>query len=146
MIVETVLGQDIIQTKCQTFVIPVNKVGTMGKGLALYFAKRFPSLVPTYRRFCYIEVFDKDKIAIADLPNGKKVLFFPTKDHWREKSTYNLIEEGLEALANRYLVLGIESIAIPRLGCGEGGLDFDEVLKLIYKHLDKIPLRVVIYG
>lgn len=73
--------------------------------------------------------------------DGKTILNFPTKDHWRDPSKYRYIEAGLERLAFQIELSGHEnshlSFAIPPLGCGLGGLKYDFVHELIVQYLSK---------
>jgi O-acetyl-ADP-ribose deacetylase (regulator of RNase III) len=66
--------------------------------------------------------------------DNKLIINFPTKNHWRDNSRIKYIDTGLDELRNLILKLDIHSIAIPPLGCGNGGLNLDEVKSLIQKN------------
>jgi len=73
-------------------------------------------------------------------------LNFPTKDDWRNDSELEYVENGLKYLAENYQDLGIYTIAMPALGCGNGGLNWDEVKLRMEKYLGELPdLDVYIY-
>jgi len=59
----------------------------------------------------------------------KYIINFPTKKHWKDNSHIRDIENGLIALREDIKALNIKSIAIPPLGCGLGGLKWDDVKK-----------------
>ena len=143
MIVEEIFG-DMFKTDCQTITIPVNIVGVMGAGLANYTKKRWPSVEVIYKRHCSRKLF-KSKLLVVPIEDDKQLLFLPTKNHWSENSNEWLVNRSLEMLAHDYKELGIKTLAIPKIACGRGNMDFDEIKALIYKHLDPIPVPVKIY-
>jgi hypothetical protein len=144
---------DIFKVDCQTLVCPVNKVGVMGNGLAYAFREKFDGLYPAYQRACQFGVFSSNGLFLFDHKDDKKVLCFPTKNHWKVRSPLSLIDHGLERLADNYGKMGITSIAIPGLGCGKGQrgknngsepFQWSDVRSLIYEYLDPLPLKVTL--
>ena len=130
---------DILEAKTQVIVNPVNCKGIMGKGLALQFKKKYPAMYKEYKQECA-----EGKVTIGTLQLYKKapkhwILNFPTKNHWRQKSKLEYIEKGLVAFKEKYEEWGITSIAFPRLGCQQGGLDWAEVKPLMEKYLADLP-------
>jgi O-acetyl-ADP-ribose deacetylase (regulator of RNase III) len=67
------------------------------------------------------------------------IINFPTKDHWRGASRMEFIRDGLVDLVAQVRRLGIRSIAIPPLGCGNGGLNWAEVRPLIESAFEVLP-------
>lgn len=136
----------ILNDPSQTLVCPVNTVGVMGKGLALAFKDKWPSLLQPYRDACFVSHFKRHGIFVYDVEPGKKVLCFPTKRHWKYRSRVEWIDWALEILARDYEKYGITSLAIPAVGCGEGKLEWKVVYDLIKYWLgDKCPLPVTVY-
>ena len=140
---------DIFESGCQALVCPVNCVGVMGAGLALEFKKRWPSYFRDYKDLCdNVRIFPGSvRLHYAIMP-GKVIVSFPTKEHWKDKSQLWVIEQGLRSLlaaavAARVAVL--KSIAVPALGCGLGGLKWEEVKPLIEKYLGDLDCRVVVF-
>jgi O-acetyl-ADP-ribose deacetylase (regulator of RNase III) len=78
-------------------------------------------------------------VPTGKLFNPKYIINFPTKRHWRDKSKIEDIQTGLKALVAEVQQLGITSIAIPALGCGNGGLDWLEVKPLIESAFAELP-------
>ncbi|MFZ1323088.1 MAG: macro domain-containing protein [Ignavibacteria bacterium] len=71
---------------------------------------------------------------------------FSTKDHWRSPSKLDYIESGLIKFSNEYKSKGIKSIAFPKLGTQNGGLDWEDVKILMYEYLSPLKdLDVEIY-
>jgi O-acetyl-ADP-ribose deacetylase (regulator of RNase III) len=137
---------NILNDVSQALVCPVNTVGTLGKGLALEFKNRWPKLLYPYRNACFDGTFNRDGIFVHDVEEDKKVVCFPTKRHWRYKSRIEWIDRGLMYLSRDYEKHGITSLAIPAVGCGEGGLEWEMVYNLIKIWLgEKHPLPVTVY-
>ena len=136
---------NLFQSPAQVLVNTVNTVGVMGKGIALEFKRLFPEMYEQYRNLCEQGRFEIGMLWLYKSPN-KWVLNFPTKKHWRYPSRIEYIEAGLRKLVDRYAELGIHSIAIPPLGCGNGQLDFrTQVQPLIDSYLSPLPIEVFIY-
>lgn len=135
---------NIFNSRCAVLVNPVNCVGVMGKGLALEFKNRYPTMFHTYKKACDTKELRPGQPMLVYGPD-KSVILFPTKYHWREKSKVIYIKDGLEAVSCCYKSFGIESIAFPKLGCGLGGLDWKEVKPLMEQYLSKLDIDVEIY-
>ncbi len=143
---EILIG-NILASGAQTLVNTVNCVGIMGKGIAAEFKKRFPDMFKDYVARC------KRKEVRAGVPYLFKIgmfptqiINFPTKTHWRAASRIENIEKGLIILSRKYKEWGVESIAIPPLGCGNGQLLWESVGPLIYKYVSKWDIPVKIYA
>lgn len=130
------------------FVDPVNTVGTSGKGLALEVKKRYPKAERIYQAVCSSGEFTVGEILQVPTGDDKFILFFPTKKTLEDPSKYSYIESGLEALKYHCENMKNNSIvAIPKLGCGLGGLEWNKVLLLIHDYLGKIEhVKFYIYG
>lgn len=140
----TYLKGDIFNSPAKVLVNTVNTVGVMGKGIALEFKKRYPEMFKLYQSKCDDKSFDIGNLLLWK-KDEKWVLLFPTKKHWRSPSKLSDIEKGLEKFAQNYDKLGIESIAFPKLGCGNGGLDWEDVKPIMEKHLKNLPIHIYIY-
>lgn len=140
----TYVKGDIFSSPAKIIVNTVNTVGVMGKGIALEFKNRYPDMFQTYKNIC-----QEGKLDIGMLYLWKKsekwVMLFPTKKHWRNPSKLEYIESGLKKFADNWDRLGTDSIAFPRLGCGNGGLDWNVVKPLMEKYLQDIPMQVYVY-
>lgn len=137
---------DIFESGAQTIVNTVNTEGVMGKGLALQFSKRFPEMYQDYVRRCEN---GEVKLGQPYLYRGLLepwILNFPTKQHWRSVSKLADIEQGLTYLADHCKQWGIESLAVPPLGCGHGGLEWTIVGPVIYRHLKTLDIPVTFYA
>jgi O-acetyl-ADP-ribose deacetylase (regulator of RNase III) len=129
---------NLLEAKTQALVNTVNTVGVMGKGIALQFKETFPENYKTYVNACKNNLLKPGKLLVTKehLIDGEKIIInFPTKTEWYLKSKYEYIEEGLKELVNVISENNIISIAIPPLGCGNGGLDWNKVKTLLEKYL-----------
>jgi O-acetyl-ADP-ribose deacetylase (regulator of RNase III) len=140
---------NILEANVEALVNTVNTVGIMGKGIALAFKKEFPENYKLYKKAC-----DNNELKIGDLlvtQTGrtipKYIINFPTKQHWRNTSKIEYIEKGMERLVEVIKEKDIQSIAIPPLGCGNGGLNWKNVKPVIVKGLESVKnsTEIILY-
>ncbi|MFZ4778903.1 MAG: type II toxin-antitoxin system antitoxin DNA ADP-ribosyl glycohydrolase DarG [Terrimicrobiaceae bacterium] len=140
---------NILMADAEALVNTVNCIGFMGKGIALQFKKAYPQNFDAYHKACTAGEVQPGRMFIVNLHsmlNPKYVVNFPTKRHWRGNSRYEDIASGLEALVVEVRQRGIQSIAIPPLGCGLGGLDWNKVRPMIEEAFASLPgVRVVLF-
>lgn len=121
---------NLLEANVDALVNTVNTVGVMGKGIALMFKERFPKNMQAYAKACKAgEVVTGRMFATetGELLGPQWVVNFPTKQHWRAKSKMEWVEDGLTDLRNFIMENNIRSIAIPPLGAGNGGLEWQAV-------------------
>lgn len=126
----------------------VNCVGVMGKGIALEFKNRYPAMFELYRSACRKGGVQTGAMWIwntSTVTNPRYIFNFPTKEHWRNPSKLEWISAGLDDLKIRVIMLGVKSIALPALGCANGGLRFEDVRELIFEKLNDLDASVVLY-
>ncbi len=140
---------NLLTQNVDALVNTVNTEGIMGKGIALQFKKAWPAMFKDYEAACKrgeVAVGHMHVWATGSLTGPRYVINFPTKRHWRARSKLVDIETGLEDLTRLIRELGITSIAIPPLGCGNGGLDWREVEPRILRSLkplaDTVDIRI----
>ncbi len=135
---------DIFDSPAQVIVNTVNTVGVMGKGLALSFKQRYPKMFEQYKTAC-----EKHQLTIGKLmlvyEADHWLLLFPTKENWRNPSKIEYIEKGLFKFVNTYADKNITSVAFPRLGCGNGELNWEDVHLVMERYLKPLPIDVYIY-
>lgn len=135
---------NIFNSPAQVIVNPVNTVGVMGKGIALEFKNRYPIMFEKYKTACEKHMLTIGKLMLVSAPDHL-LLLFPTKESWRYPSKLSYIELGLKRFCDYYAQRGITSIAFPKLGCGNGELDWEEVKPLMERYLKDLPIDVYIY-
>jgi O-acetyl-ADP-ribose deacetylase (regulator of RNase III) len=112
------------------------------KGIALQFKQAFPVNFKEYQKACRAKRLHPGQVLVVSTgfdENPRYIINFPTKEHWKENSKLEDIEHGLQSLTNHVQCLGIKSIAIPPLGCGNGGLNWHDVRPLIEQAFNKLP-------
>jgi O-acetyl-ADP-ribose deacetylase (regulator of RNase III) len=133
---------NILKAQADALVNTVNCVGVMGRGIALQFKKAFPDSFKAYKEVCDRDELAPGKVLVHDLNRLAQphyVIHLPTKRHWRGKSRIEDIEAGLEALVVEVRRLMLQSVAIPPLGCGQGGLDWADVRPRIERAFAELP-------
>lgn len=138
-----VADKDIFKSNAQVLINPVNCYGAMGKGLALSFQKSFPNLTTVYKRDCNIGIYKPGSCHLYYMSNGQWIANIASKDHWKYPSKEEWVIEGIKNLVkemtaresfnkngNHYV-----SIAIPKIGCGLGGLDWNKIRPKIINEL-----------
>jgi O-acetyl-ADP-ribose deacetylase (regulator of RNase III) len=133
---------NLLKADAEALVNTVNTVGVMGKGIALQFKQAFPGNFKVYQQACKEGRVHLGKVHVYDrgtLENPRWIINFPTKQHWRSRSHIDDIESGLRSLRREIENLDIRSIAIPPLGCGNGGLKWEIVRPAIIRALEDLP-------
>lgn len=139
---------NILDDRSEAVINTVNCVGVMGKGLALEVKKRYYNQYMQYHQACKDGLVDIGKLYITEtsLNIPRYLIHFPTKTHWRYFSKYEYIRLGLVDLIRQIKILNIHSIAIPPLGCGNGGLEWYLVLGMIVEAFNGMEhVKVTIY-
>lgn len=134
---------NLLEAPVEALVNAVNTQGIMGKGIALQFKQAFPQMFREYERACRAGEVRLGRMHVFDRGDSTSeprwIINFPTKGHWRERSRLADIELGLEDLVATIRQLDIRSIAVPALGCGNGGLNWTDVRPRIETAFVKLP-------
>lgn len=145
--IQSVKG-NLLEDSAEAYVNTVNTVGVMGKGIALQFKQAFPDVFKQYAKDCkkgLVQVGKMHVVEVAGLAAPRYVINFPTKEHWRHPSKLEYIQDGLIDLVKVVLDLEIKSIALPPLGCGNGGLDWHKVRPMILEAFKPLNVEVHLY-
>jgi O-acetyl-ADP-ribose deacetylase (regulator of RNase III)/DNA-binding Xre family transcriptional regulator len=139
---------NLLHAGVEALVNAVNTVGVMGNGIALQFKESFPDNFTAYLAAVNSGSFHVGKVLVVPVKavgTVKFVINFPTKAHWRFPSRVEWIKAGLKSLHEKIREHNIRSIALPALGCGNGGLDWKQVRPLIEKELSDLDAEIIIY-
>src|SRR5437588_76732 len=141
---------NLLEADTEALVNTVNTVGVMGKGIALQFRKAFPANYDAYRRACKAGEVRPGKMFVFEtgqLAGPRLIINFPTKRHWKGKARAEDIAAGLTDLVAVIREYQVRSIAVPPLGCGNGGLPWSLVRPMIENALTPLEgVRVLLYA
>lgn len=141
---------NLLEAPVDALVNTVNTVGVMGKGIALQFRQAYPQNYRAYKRAC-----DRGEVVpgrmfvyhTGTLHHPRMIINFPTKRHWRSRTKLTDVEAGLVDLVRVLRAEHVSSVAIPPLGCGNGGLQWDVVRPRIESAMEELPdVRAFIYA
>lgn len=140
------LSGNIFESEAEVIVITVNCVGVMGAGIALDAKYRWPEIAMNYVTEC-----EAGRFSIGDIfwgqTNKQFVALFPTKKHWKRPSDIDYLEAGLTTLRSDLVKKSFRSIALPQLGCSNGGLSWNDVRPKIVQSLATLPdLKVELWS
>lgn len=144
----TFMQGNLLEARAQALVNTVNTVGIMGKGIALMFKERFDNNFRQYAAACKegkVKTGQMFVTELTELDGPRWIVNFPTKQHWRAPSQLQWITEGLQDLRNFLLENKVQSVALPPLGAGNGGLDWSDVRREIELALGDLDLEVTVY-
>lgn len=140
---------NLLEAPVDAVVNAVNTVGVMGKGIALMFKERFPENYKAYAAACKVGEVVVGRMFVTagvELTGPRWIINFPTKQDWRRPSRLEWVVAGLEDLKEVIREKGIRSIALPALGCGNGGLDWRVVRPVVEMSLaELVDVEVVVY-
>jgi O-acetyl-ADP-ribose deacetylase (regulator of RNase III) len=133
---------NLLDDPAEALVNTVNEVGVMGKGIALMFRERFPENRKAYEQACQDKEVRVGRMFVTrtnSLWGTKWVINFPTKKHWRQPSRIEWVRSGLKDLVRVIRENDIRSVAMPPLGCGNGGLEWSQVRREIEAAFAEVP-------
>lgn len=129
---------NIFNSKCEAIVVTVNCVGVMGKGIAKESKDRYPGNYQMYNNFCKRGLMRPGTCYTTMQRDEGFIINLATKDHWIDPSKLEWIQNGLQSLFVELHKHKIKSVAIPPLGCGNGGLNwYRDVKPMIIKALEE---------
>lgn len=140
---------NLLGSHAEALVNTVNEVGVMGKGIALMFKDAFPANTRAYEHAAKQREIHVGRMFVTEnkaLVGPRWIVNFPTKKHWRQRSRLEWVRDGLRDLSHVVRERGIRSVALPPLGCGNGGLVWDDVRPLIEAFAEQVPeVEVIAY-
>jgi O-acetyl-ADP-ribose deacetylase (regulator of RNase III) len=134
---------NLLTSNCNILINTVNCVGVMGAGIALAFKKQYPTMYKQYVNDCANDIYNPGDIYEYRI-NSRIIINFTTKNHWRNDSELEWIENGLIKLRD-YLTETTYSVAIPALGCSNGNLNWNDVKELITRYLGDLDNTIYLF-
>lgn len=142
--IKSCISKDLLQSEAECLVNGVNCEGFMGKGIAFQFKKKFPTNYQSYVEACRTGECTIGKVFFCN-EGGKLIANFPSKNKWRQSSRLDYIKRGLDSLIIGLKDRKIKTVAIPPLGCGNGGLNWADVKGLIEEAFLTTDITVYLY-
>lgn len=141
-------NDNLLKSEAEALINTVNTVGVMGKGIALQFREKYPMNYELYRKACQKKDVQIGRMFVTKterIGHPKYIINFPTKVHWKGDSQLDYIERGLDDLIRVIYEYNIQSVAVPPLGCGYGGLDWNVVKPLLLEKLRNVDAEIFLY-
>lgn len=141
---------DMFSIPADILVNTVNCVGVMGAGVAAEFKKRYPEMYKDYVNRCRRKELKPGCPYLWQNPSmfgeGKDELIinFPTKDNWRDPSTYEYVEDGLMRMRDLLSHADGRIVVMPAVGCGHGGLNWERIKGMLVRHLANVDAKFIV--
>ena len=140
------ISGNILKSDSDYIVNTVNCVGVMGKGLALQIKKKFPAEFSEYKKSCDAGELSPGSVYVFNEMFNPVIIHMTTKNHWINPSKIEYIQDSLKALKEYFSSeTDHRSVALPAIGCGNGGLNWSDVRELILKELDDMNDNIDVY-
>jgi len=139
---------NLLEARTEALVNTVNTVGVMGKGIALMFKERFPDNFRLYSAACKageVQTGQMYVTTVSELDGPRWIVNFPTKRHWKGKSRMEWIVDGLHDLRRFLVESKAKSVAMPPLGSGNGGLEWNDVRAQIEMALGGLDTKIIVF-
>jgi O-acetyl-ADP-ribose deacetylase (regulator of RNase III) len=147
---KTVSG-DILLSKAQVIAHGVAPDDHFNQGLALSLREEYPAMAKDFRHYCQISHPKPGELWAWAGADGRRVVNLLTQEppkskqsHPGKATTHN-VNVALRNLRKLMDEEGFESVALPKLATGVGGLEWEEVLPLIEHHLGDAAVPVYVY-
>lgn len=134
----------VFNTPAKTIVNTVNCKGAMGAGLALEFKLRYPLMYEDYLQKCNEDKLKIGRQNLFQVNDNLWILNFTTKKHWKDPSKLHYIEDGLAYFRQNHNKVDLKTVAFPKLGTSNGGLDWKDVQILMEKYLGDLNIDIYI--
>lgn len=151
MQIEYVKG-DLFQTQVQTIVHGCNAQGVMGSGIAKIIKDRYPEAFKRYRaQYERSGVLTLGDIIVVPCEyNGEKKVIVNaiTQEIFgrdgRRFVSYDAVAESMAKINHMFEVYGISEVAMPQIGAGLGGGDWNVIAAIIEAELKTVKPYVYI--
>ncbi len=121
-----------------------NCAGAMGKGIALEFRKRYPSMYNKYKQKCKDGSFNTGDVFFWK-EDALTIFNLGTQKTWRTKATLEAINASVTKMLEIASRMKIPKIGIPRIGAGLGGLSWSRVKKELIDIADNHPIELIVF-
>jgi O-acetyl-ADP-ribose deacetylase (regulator of RNase III) len=137
------LFEDAKDLKPRAFAFAADCSGSMDKGIAVAFKKRWPALADAYAARA-----ENGKMQLGDVfmwRDGDVIVYALGLQQGEKKPKVSTLTRALEAMLGRALPDGATRIALPRIGAGKGGIDRLRVKRVLTETGDKSAVSLVVF-
>lgn len=121
-----------------------NCAGSMGRGIAIEFRRRWPAMYDAYRTECKKGRFRPGDV-FAWTADDKTIFNLATQPLPRPSAQLEYIEQSLRKAVGIAESRSIPVIGMPKVGAGYGGLDWPSVKGIIEAIASETPVVLVVY-
>lgn len=143
---------DILLSGARTIVHGVAPNDPFSQGLALALREKAPALYKDFRHYCQTHHPSPGSLWTWVGADGVRIISLftqqPVEGHHGGKpgrASVSNVSHALKALRQLAESENLQSIALPRLATGVGGLPWEEVRPLIAQHLEGLNIPVYLY-
>lgn len=142
---------DILLTGARAIAHGVGPHDNFAQGLALSLRERWPAMYKDFRHYCQLRNPKPGELWAWVGADGRRIISLFTQEPPRFKgghpgrSSLTHLGHCLRQLQSFVIQEGLESLALPRLATGVGGLDWDLVKPELESHLGRLQIPVIIY-
>ena len=141
----TEIKGDLFSTQATVLCHGCNTKGFMGAGIAKEFHARFPRMFVDYQKLCRLGQFTLGDCFVYEAVDGRLIGNLATQEELGPHASFDGIAQSLQKLFKECLAHGHKTVAMPRIGCGIGGLNWIDVKGLIQKLSDQFGVNVIVY-
>lgn len=142
---------DILLSEAQVIAHGIAPNDDFKQGLALALRERWPAMVKDFRHYCFT---DKPRAGTAWMwgsAGGLRIVNLLTQEPAAQpggrpgRAQPEHLHHALRALREMVRAEGFESVALPRLATGVGGMSWEEVLPEIRRQLGDLGIPIIVY-
>lgn len=137
---------NLFTSQAHAFGHGVNTHGFMGAGIALQFKMMYPQMYRAYKDRCENKRLNPGGVYVWPTDSQPAFIYnIASQDMPGPHARLEWLLEGLTTTFDHAVAHNLASIAIPQIGCGIGGLDFEEIRPDLTKLCDSFPLDVELW-
>lgn len=115
----------------------VNCVGLMGAGIAKPFADKFPLMYEQYSLMCKRGLLRPGGFMPYYVKDGRWVYNIASQNKPGADARLHALVNGTVSALVHARQWGVKELALPRIGCGIGGLDYDTQVRPALERISK---------
>ena len=142
---------DILLTKAQAIAHGIAANDPMNQGLALSLHEQYPAMHKDFHHWCHQNHPKPGEAWVWGGAEGARVVNLITQEggygggNRPGKASESIVNHALRALKKIVEKEGFNSLALPRLATGVGGLDWEQVKPLIDSQLGALDIPIYVY-